>query len=214
MIRTPPRLILLMLPLAGLAAGCGPLVQVGGNSVRPESLYTLSAPPPAAVPAGIKPLDMKQAVSVDIPSVPGALQTLRIPVTVSDTSIQYVTGAQWAEHPNRLFQRLLADTLAANGVGIVDQRSSGQTGGRRLTGQLLAFGVDVRGQRQVHVRYDALLAGPDGVRQRRFEREVPLPEVRGPEVAAALNRAANAVAADVAHWVNGVPPRHPAGTQE
>ena len=194
---------LLILPLLALVASCGPLVQIGGNTPRPESLYTLTAPPPAAVPAGLNPIDMKQAVTVDIPAVPGVLQTLRIPVWVSDTSIQYLTGAQWAEQPNRLFQRLLSDTLTANGVGVVDQRSSGQTGGRRLTGQLLLFGVDVRGAQQVHVRYEAQLAGPDGVRQRRFEREVPLTQVAGPEAAVALNQAANAVAADVARWVNG-----------
>lgn len=191
----------LLLPLLGLAAACGPLVQIGGNSPRPDALYTLSATPPESVPAGLNPIDMKQAVTVDMPSVPAALQTLRIPVTVSDTSIQYLTGAQWAEQPNRLFQRLLADRLSASGIGVVDQRSSGQTGGRRLTGQLLAFGVDVRGGQQVRVRYDAQLAGPDGVRQRRFEREVPLAAVQGPEAAVALNAAANAIATEVAQWV-------------
>ena len=191
----------LPLLLLGLTAACGPLVQIGGNSPRPDALYTLSAPPPAAVPAGLGPIDMAQAGTVDMPSVPGALQTLRIPVTVSDTSIQYLTGAQWAEQPNRLFQRLLADRLSASGIGVVDQRSSGQTGGRRLTGQLLAFGVDVRGARQVHVRYDAQLAGADGVRQRRFEREVPLGNVEGADAAVALNAAANAIAAEVAQWV-------------
>ena len=203
LLRRPLLILPLALPLLALVASCGPLVQIGGNTPRPESLYTLTAPPPAAVPAGLNPIDMKQAVTVDIPAVPGVLQTLRIPVWVSDTSIQYLTGAQWAEQPNRLFQRLLSDTLTANGVGVVDQRSSGQTGGRRLTGQLLLFGVDVRGAQQVHVRYEAQLAGPDGVRQRRFEREVPLTQVAGPEAAVALNQAANAVAADVARWVNG-----------
>ena len=201
MTRALPFLPVLLGP-ALLLAGCGPLVQVGGNTPRPESLYTLSAPPPASVPAGLQPINMTKAVTVDMPSVPGALQTMRIPVTVSDTSIQYVTGAQWSEQPNRLFQRLLADTLAARGVGVVDQRSSGQTGGRRLTGQLLAFGADVRGGQQVHVRYDAMLAGPDGVRQRRFEREVPLSSINGATVTTALNQAANSVAADVAAWVS------------
>jgi cholesterol transport system auxiliary component len=201
MTRALPFLPVLLGP-ALLLAGCGPLVQVGGNTPRPESLYTLSAPPPASVPAGLQPIDMTKAVTVDMPSVPGALQTMRIPVTVSDTSIQYVTGAQWSEQPNRLFQRLLADTLAARGVGVVDQRSSGQTGGRRLTGQLLAFGADVRSGQQVHVRYDAMLAGPDGVRQRRFEREVPLSSINGATVTTALNQAANSVAADVAAWVS------------
>ncbi|MCG2840837.1 ABC-type transport auxiliary lipoprotein family protein [Sandaracinobacter sp. RS1-74] len=197
-----PRPLLLCASLAALLAGCGPLVQVGGNSHPPAELYTLSAPPPPSVPVGVKPLDMASAVTVDIPSVPGALQTMRIPVNVSDTSIQYLVGAQWSEQPNRLFQRLLADRLTAGHVAVIDQRSSGQTGGRRLTGQLLAFGVDARAGRQVQVRYDATLTGRDGVRQRRFERSLPLSGIEGAEVARALNEVANAVAADVALWVS------------
>lgn len=196
MTRAP--LALLILPLL---AACGPLVQVGGNSPRPDALYTLSAAPPSSVPVGVTPVDMTRAVTVDVPAVPGALQTLRIPVTVSDTSIQYVKAAQWAEQPNRLFQRVLADTLGHAGIAVIDQRSSGQIGGQRLTGQLLAFGVDARGTPRAKVRYDATLSGPQGIRQRRFEREAELDRVEGSAVAEALNGAANLVAADVAKWV-------------
>jgi cholesterol transport system auxiliary component len=199
MTRTP--LLLAALAAGAAVAACGPLVQVGGNAPRPDALYTLSAAPPASVPAGVAPVDMAAAVSVDVPAVPGALQTLRIPVTVSDTSLQYLKAAQWAEQPNRLFQRLLADTLVQQGVAVIDQRSSGQIGGRRLTGQLIAFGVDARGDARVLVRYDATLTEPAGIRQRRFERETGIGDVTGADVAAALNEAANAVAADVARWV-------------
>jgi cholesterol transport system auxiliary component len=192
-----------LLALSLLVPACSPIIQVGGNSPRPDALYTLSTASPAAVPTGTKPIDMAKAVTIDTPSMPGALQTLRIPVTVSDTAIQYVRGAQWSEQPNRLFQRLLADTLVHSGIAVVDQRSSGQTGGRRLTGQLMAFGLDVRDGRQVRVRYDATLAGPDGVRQRRFEREAAVASPDGTDVALALNGAANRVAADVAAWVAG-----------
>jgi len=184
-----------------LLGGCGPLIQVGGNVVPPDALYTVSATAPAAVPTGQVPVDMARAVSIDIPAVPGALQTLRIPVIVSDTSIQYVQAAQWSEQPNRLFQRLLADTLTHKGIAVIDQRSTGTTGGRRLTGQLMAFGVDVRQEQVVRVRYDATLAEPDGVRQRRFERDAPLARIDGANVSAALNSAANAVAADVSQWI-------------
>lgn len=192
---------LLPLLLAPLLAACGPLVQVGGNAPRPDALYTLSAAPASAVPVGQVPVDLARAVSVDVPAVPGALQTLRIPVTVSDTSIQYVKAAQWAEQPNRLFQRVLADTLSHAGIAVIDQRSSGQIGGQRLTGQLLAFGVDARGGGRVKIRYDAMLTGPEGVRQRRFEREADVGQVDGDSVALALNGVANLVAADVARWV-------------
>ncbi|TPE62305.1 ABC transporter [Sandaracinobacter neustonicus] len=195
---------LILLPLIPLSA-CGPLVEIGGNTPRPDAVYTLSAAPPTAVPAGLTPIDLTKAVSVDTPTVPGALQTLRIPVIVSDTAIQYVQGAQWSEQPNRLFQRLLADLLVQSGRAVIDPGSSGQTAGRRLTGQLQAFGVDVRGSNKVTVRYDATLAGPGGIRQRRFEREAELSAVQGPQVAEALNGVANLIAADVAAWIASAP---------
>lgn len=198
--RAPLPLPLVLLP--ALVAACGPLVQVGAPQPPPAALLVTTPAPPAAVPAGTAPIDLARAVSIDLPRLPGTLQTLRIPVAVSETEVQYVREASWAELPNRQFQRLLADTIASRGIAVVDPRVSGRTGGRVLSGQLLAFGVDLRsGRPEVRVRYDATLAGPDGLRQRRFERSEPVADVRARPVAAALNRAANAVAADVALWI-------------
>lgn len=186
--------------LAVALAGCGPLVQIGGNAPRPEVLYTITAAAPAGGSAGT--VDPGGTVSVATPDIPGVLRTVRLPVAVSDTEVQYVKAAVWAEQPNRLFRQLLADTLAGSGVAVIDARSAGRPADRQLTGQLLAFGADVRGQSPVvRVRYDATLAGPGGVRQKRFERMVPVGRVEGPEVARALNAAANALAGDVAAWV-------------
>lgn len=196
------RACLLLLPSVLVAVSCGPLVQVGGNSPRPAEVHQLTPTGPAAAPAGLAPVDMGTAISVGVPTVPGTLQTLRIPVTVSDTAVQYVTGAVWSEQPGRLFQRLLADRLTAGGVAVIDVRSAGVSGGRRLTGQLMAFGVDVRaGPSVVTVRYDATLGTAGSVRQRQFVRTVPLAAVEGRAVATALNDAANLVAADVAAWI-------------
>jgi len=145
---------------------------------------------------------MASAVTVQVPTVPGALQTLRIPVSVSDTSVQYVKAGQWSEQPNRLFQRLLSDTLVHGGISVVDPRASGVSAKRILSGQLVAFGVDSRAVSPVvRVRFDATLSTPAGLRQRRFEREAPLAAVESAQVAVALNLAANQVAADVAAWV-------------
>lgn len=191
------------IPLLLLLGACGPLVQLGDSGPRPDALLTLSAELPTAAPATpiTTVLNMDNAVSVALPSAPGFLQTLRIPVNVSDTEIRYVPVAQWSEQPNRLFQRLLADRLQGDGVAVVDLRSSGKLPGRQLTGQLLAFGVDTRGGNRVHIRYDATLADPNGLRQRRFEAEQPVSLVEGPGIAAALNRAANQLAGEVSEWV-------------
>lgn len=196
-----------LLPCLLLVAACGPLVKVGDSGPRPDALLTLSAlpaqeaPEGAAAPGTPGTLDMAAAIAVETPTVPGALQTLRIPVTVSATEIRYVPVAQWSEPPNRLFRRLLADRLAADGVGVVDVRSVGKAPGRTLSGQLLSFGVDVHAGRVARIRYDATLVDETGVRQRRFEASEPLAAVDGPTVASALNRAANRLAGEVSAWL-------------
>ena len=114
--------------------------------------------------------------------------------------------ASWAEQPNRQFQRLLADTLAGAGVAVLDTRSGGVAPARTLTGHLREFGLDVRGAPVVRVRYDAQLAGPRGagtVALRSFVAEEKVTSQQPAVIAAALNRAANRLAGEVAAWVKG-----------
>ncbi len=188
-------------------AACGPLVQIGGNDKAPASLLALRAtatPAPATTTS-----DPKATVLVLVPAVPGTLQTLRLPVTTTDTTVAYLTGATWAEQPNREFQRVLADTIAARGVAVLDPRQSTAASGRTLSGTLLDFSLDVRNPAAavVRVRFDAALTGvgakgitpPFAVR--RFDASVPVTTQNPTDVAIALNTAANMVAADVATWV-------------
>ncbi len=201
--------------LAALAAvaACGPLVQIGGNDKAPPSLLALRA---TAVPApGAPPMattDPRATVLVLVPAVPGTLQTLRLPVTTTDTTIAYLTGATWAEQPNREFQRVLADTIAAKGIPVLDPRQSTAASGRTLSGTLLDFGLDVRNSASavVRVRFDAALTGPGAAGAkgtptpfaiRRFDASVPVASQNPTDVAIALNTAANTVAADVAAWI-------------
>ncbi len=189
----------------GLAA-CGPLVQIGGHSKPPAALLTLTASATPRPYAG--PTPITATIGVEVPAAPAMLQTLRLPVTTSDTGIAYLVGADWAEQPNQLFQRLLVDTIAAGGTAVVDLRQSNIPPARLLSGTLRSFGLDVRdaGHPQVRIRYDAQLSGPRGATGlgiRRFEAAEPVSSQAPAAVAAALNRAANRVAADVATWVAG-----------
>jgi cholesterol transport system auxiliary component len=136
------------------------------------------------------------------------LQTTRVPVVSSATEVTYLVGADWAEQPARQFQRVLADTLAAAGQPVVDLRQGAVAPARTLSGTLRDFGLDVRDPAApvVRVRYDAQLASPRGapgttVSLRRFDASEPADDKSPVAVAAALNRAANRVAADVAAWV-------------
>lgn len=200
-IAVPSRVFRLSFGLAFALAACGPLVQIGGNAPPPQSLLTLSATASPRAYAG--PARPGETIGVDIPAVPATLQTTRVPVATSAIEVTYLVGATWAEQPNRQFQRLLADTLAASGAPVIDQRQSSIAPARQLTGTLRDFGLDVRDAAapQVRIRYDAQLTGPKGaVALRRFEASEPAAVQTPTAVAAALNRAANRVAAEVADW--------------
>lgn len=200
--------------LAGLTmiatlAACGPLVQIGGNAKAPASLLALRATAVPPADAASASSDPRATILVLVPAVPGTLQTLRLPVIVTDTTVEYLTGATWAEQPNREFQRVLADTIAAKGIPVIDPRQATAADGRTLSGTLLDFSLDVRNPAAavVRVRFDAALTGIGATGAagsfaiRRFDASVAVASQNPTDVATALNTAANSVAADVAAWI-------------
>lgn len=145
------------------------------------------------------------ALTVLQPSAPQKLRTPRIPVQQDDASVAYVVGAAWVEAPQRLFHRLLADTLAAKtGRLVLDESQMLAAPGDQLAGQLLEFGIDARTNQAVVV-FQAMLVSKDGktIRQQRFEARQSVAVIEPRAVGSALNRAANKIAADVALWVEG-----------
>jgi cholesterol transport system auxiliary component len=141
-----------------------------------------------------------EAITVVPPAVPAELANTRIPVR-SGTTVAYVKDAQWIEAPNRLFQRLLSDVIAARtGRAVLSARQFAIDPGLLLSGQLQAFGVD-ENSRAVVVTYDAVAVRGTDVRTRRFEARVPVSAIESDPVGLALNQAANQVAAEVADWV-------------
>ncbi len=171
----------------------------------PDSLLTLTtaaAPLPANTP---RSGNTASSLTVLIPNTPQKLRTPRVPVQTGATAIAYVKDAMWVEPPARLFQRLLSETIASRGNRLVLDESQYVTGpGELLSGELTEFGVD-GDQLQVVVVYQALRLQRDGngVIQQRFEAREGIAAVEPALVGAALNTAANAVAADVAAWVAG-----------
>ena len=185
-----------------IAAAASALAVAGcfGGGAPPE-LLTLTAAQsrPAASP---RTAGQGEAVTVVAPTYPQALRTPRIPVYVSDTVVQYLTGAQWVENPGPLFGRLVGETIGAQtGRVVLDPSQYSHDPGIRLTGQLLRFGLDPNTMEAV-VTYDAAMArGATGVATNRFEARVPVAEATSAAVAPALNQAANQVAGQVAAWV-------------
>jgi len=187
--------------LAAAAATLSACVSFGAKP--PPFLLTLDAD--AAPPAGAaRTATEAQALTILIPTAPQKLRTVRIPVQQDGSSVAYVQDAQWVEAPQRLFQRLISETVAARTSRVVlDEGQYLTAPGEQLAGQLMEFGVDARTNEAVVV-YQAMLvaAGGKSVTQRRFEvRETLGGKVEAKPVGEALARAANKVAVEVADWL-------------
>ncbi|WOF42210.1 membrane integrity-associated transporter subunit PqiC [Sphingopyxis indica] len=199
MLRRLPAPLLAALGAATLSA-C-----VSFGSEPPPFLLTLDAD--AAPAAGqARTAGEDQALTILIPTAPQKLRTQRIPVQQDDASIAYVKDAQWVEAPQRLFQRLLSETVAARTSRVIlDEGQYLTAPGEQLAGQLMEFGVDEATNEAVVV-YQAMLveAGGKTVTQRRFEAREPIGgKIEAKPVGTALSAAANRVAGDVAGWLAG-----------
>ena len=197
-----PRKLALLLAAAALG-GCSLSSLMDGGGKAPPTLQTLTAeaPDPGNV---VRSAAAGQAVTVLTPLIGNELNTLRVPVHLSPTDVQYVTGLQWVDTPDHLFQALVAETVRrTTGRVVLDPRQATLDPGLQVTGALERFGYDAS-SRQAIVVYDAALAtdGGNHVETRRFVANMPA-DGTGPGVGQALNRAANQVALDVAKWIGG-----------
>lgn len=160
----------------------------------------------AKVPAGqAKTVNDKQAISVALPALPPELRNNRIAVQ-SGATFAYLPKSAWIDAPNHLFRAVLAETIEAKtGRFVPDNRNPAITPDTRLGGTLIAFQL-LGGRGQVLVVFDATLskAGSDQIQARRFEARAPVGDEKPTNVSSALNRAANAVASDVADWVGSL----------
>ena len=183
--------------------GCSLSGLLGGGGKPPATLLTLT--PEAADPGAItRTANAGQAVTVSVPSIAKELRTVRIPVQLTPTDVQYVADAQWVDTPDRLFQDLVAETVhrTTNRV-VLDPRQSALDPGLVVSGELQRFGYDAQ-TGQAIVTYDGSLSTEGGTRveTRRFVATAPA-DGTAATVGPALNRAANQVAGQIAGWIGG-----------
>jgi cholesterol transport system auxiliary component len=192
----PTKLLLpLSLPLA--LAAC---VNLGGKV--PPSMLVLT--PLQTIAGGtVQSGDAKDALVVLIPEVPRKLETNRLPVQVDSANIAYLKDAVWADKPARLMQMLLMETVAVKSNRLVlNQVDAGGKAEHFLAGTLLEFGIDAS-QNQAVVVYDAVrLQNGKPIEKRRFEARESMFEIKPGAAGAALNKAANNVAGEIAAWLN------------
>lgn len=197
MIHKKPGAVALTLLAALALTGC-----VSFGAKPPAQLLTLS--PAQTVAAGTPLRQAGDATSLLVadPDAPKLLDTVRVPVQVSPTSVAYVKDAVWTDTPRHLFRRLLSETIAASGNRIVlEPGQYSAVPGQRLTGELIQFGVDAQTSSAV-VTFDATITGGDkSLAKQRFTASVPVGRIEANSIGGPLNAAANKVAADVAAWV-------------
>ena len=183
------------LALAGLT-GC---LGLGGKT--PKSLLTLT--PSVTAPAGsVASGTARTAIAMSEFEAPQKLDLMRVPVQVTDSEIAYVKDAVWNEKPARLLRRLIAETIRAKSDRLViDGDDPGATADLRVSGVLREMGYDARTGEVVLVLDAAKAGAGSSVVTRRFEARVPGVVAEAVPVGAALNQAANKVAAEVAAWV-------------
>jgi cholesterol transport system auxiliary component len=186
-----------------LAAGLTGCASLLGGGKAPTTLVTLT--PETGEPAQIvRSAAAGQAVTIAVPTTGRELSTVRVPVQVNPTDVQYVANLQLVDTPGRLFAGLLSETIRrTTGRVVLDPQQTSLDPGLAVNGTLHRFGYDAA-TGQAIVQYDAALsvAGGGRVETRRFTGTAPA-DGTAATVGPALNRAANQVALDVAKWVGG-----------
>jgi len=187
---------LLLAPLLLALGGC---ISLGGEP--PASLLTLSPETRAPAGPGVSGTERPVIAVLGI-DTPAKLDVLRVPVAVTDTELAYLQEAFWVEKPARLFRRLVGETIRARGQAmVVDGDATATLATVSLRGTLTEMGYDAASSSAV-VRFDAVRIDREGkVTTRRFEARETGVLAEAKAVGAALNVAANRVAAEVADWV-------------
>ncbi len=188
---------LAMIATAGLLAGC-----VSFGSEPPPFLMTLTADEQIAGGTA-RSSAPGEAITIERPEVPQKLITNRLPVQTGETTIAFLQGAVWVDTPNKLFQALLSEVVAARtGRVVLDPAIYTADRGTVVRGQLLEFGYNAPSS-EVVIVYDAAITDASGVRTRRFEAREPVYAEDAQTVSRALNRAANRMAIEFSDWLTG-----------
>lgn len=188
-------------PLLAITFMALPLAGCFGGAKVPPVLLTLS-PESAATTNVARAASAGEAVTIDVPVIAKELRSVRVPAQSGPTAIAYIKDLQWVDTPDKLFQRLLAETVTRTTSRVVlDPDQSTLDPGLKVSGVLQRFGYDAS-EGSVVVIYDAALstAGGTRVETRRFEGRAPA-DGTAVTVGPALNRAANQVAIEAASWI-------------
>ena len=146
--------------------------------------------------------ERKDALVVLLPETPRKLDTARIPVQVDASSVAYLKGAVWADKPAKLWQELLAETIAARTNRLVlNNFDAGGKEQSQLSGVLMEFGIDAA-TNEVVIIFDAVKhMDSKSVEKKRFAIRRSVPAIEAKAAGDALNEASNQLADEVTDWI-------------
>jgi cholesterol transport system auxiliary component len=176
---------------------------VNFGSKPPPSLLVLTASAKVADGSANSGLQ-KSALVVLAPSAPRKLDTNRMPIQIDANRVAYLKNATWSDKPSQLMQSLLMETIAAkNGRLVLTEADAGGLAEEMLSGNLIEFGIDAS-RNEAIVIYDAVtMVRGQMLKKQRFEARRPISVIEPAPASAALNEAANEVAAEIADWIKG-----------
>lgn len=141
--------------------------------------------------------------AVTEPTVVGALNSERIVVRPTPTSINYLAGVQWSDRAPKLVQARLIDSFRNTGR----VRSVGMPGGEvvndvGLVTDLQAFHVDAQDGAAVVTIAVRIVGDQSGrvIASRIFTASAPVAGSRADDMVAAINTAFDTVATDIVVW--------------
>lgn len=197
MSRLSRRLVLAALPLS--AAGCTSLLPAGS---APPKLYTLT-------PASDFPPDGRRVswqLLVDVPASAAALDTDRIALSRSPTSIDYFADAAWTDRAPLLVQSLLVQSFENSGrISAIARESLALRADYILRPELRHFEADYTGAGppSAHIEIGLkLVKMPDRgiMAQRRVETRAPASENQVPAIVEAFNTALHDAMRQAVGW--------------
>lgn len=175
---------------------------VSFGAKAPPSLLVLTAT--AVVQGGaVQSGNPADALIVLLPEVPRKIDTNRVPVSIDNSNVAYLKDAVWADKPARMMQLLLMETFSAKtGRLVLNEVDAGGKAQQFLSGTLIEFGIDSQAMEAVVV-YDAVkIVRGQAIEKKRFEAREAVSAIEPGPAGAALNNAANSLAAEMALWVN------------
>lgn len=184
-----------------LLPGCAALP---GGGPAPLDTYDLSAQ--ASDRAGAR--RSRTQVLVAEPSALKVLDGENVVIRPSAGSIEFLSGAQWADRLPRIVQSRLVEGLqATNRFGGVGRPGEGLAIDYQLVTDIRAFEIRLDGQRRANVvLYVKVLNDRNGVIRaaRSFEASAPVAGSGNDAYVAALDRAFAQASADLVRWASHV----------